>query len=148
MNFVAELSSSRDIAGLKKRILKYLYDWGFSDFTYLSLNTIEEIDGPLLTISKEQLYLYKAEAFFDHDMIAQYIHSNTNPIFQSTIDDFLNSTPFVTELISRNRELLRMIKSFGYKEWYMMPIKVHESGAPALFSVSAKMRAALTSFIR
>ncbi len=144
-----ELRRVQDVHGLRRNILRVLGEWGFSDFCYQPLGVGTEkgtgagVEADLVTVTPAQLDIYRAEAFSEHDIFLQYIYSNTHPIYLSSFEEFLSAASFTTDYLHYNRELIRMIKSFGYRDWYIMPLHGFKWG-PAVFSVSIKNADATT----
>jgi DNA-binding CsgD family transcriptional regulator len=135
-NYIALLEKAKDPSDFHRKIVTAINDLGFTDYAFTQLNTAEDLDYSLLTVSKQQMDIYKAEAFFEHDMIVQYSTSNVHPMYQSSIENYVNSAPFVTKPIEHNRELFKMLKSFGFFEYYIIPIEVRPNNSIVSFSVS------------
>jgi DNA-binding NarL/FixJ family response regulator len=68
----------------------------------------------------------------------QHAVLSDEPIFQTQINTLVNNSPIKNELFNRNKELYRLMQSFGMNEYYNIPFQSCIGDAKALFSVTAK----------
>ena len=132
--FYKYLMISSDVEDFKRRILVLVNKLGFTDFGFTLMSTVREIDGLLSSVPSGLAESYYVEAFHEHDITLKYLAVNKNPIFRSAVDEFVNGASFKTEEITRNQELTRLIRSYGYEDYYGLPME-SRSGGRCLFTV-------------
>jgi len=142
----ANLAKVKDVAQLHRFIESEVNRLGFSDyhFTVLAMGPDRDgatrqqenyLAGPLSTMPPELQETYHREGYYRCDMLLDYIATgNTTPIYQSTIRHALENSLFCTETTSRNEDILRLHKHYGFHEYYVMPIG--DDGT--VFSVTSK----------
>lgn len=138
MGFLHELSKSKDPFDLKKRILKLVRRLGFSDYGFIHIENSSETGGLLLTNPSAQLKSYYDGGFHEHDLMMSYVNSNTSPIFLSQVYDFVTDAEYDVELFARNREIYRLNQSYGYFDYYTIPMLSCNDNGKVLFTITQK----------
>jgi hypothetical protein len=133
-----ELSGSRDIPALKRKVHTYLQGFGFSDYSFIQMERREEPETHMSTTPKEFPEIYLGEGIYEHDQLLSYAAVNTEPIFQSTIDAYLRSAPVKTETILKNERIQRYVKGWGFLDYYNIPLPAATGQGNVLLSVTAQ----------
>jgi hypothetical protein len=133
-----ELSGSRDIPALKRKVHIYLQGFGFSDYSFIQMERREEPETHMSTTPKEFPEIYLGEGIYEHDQLLSYAAINTEPIFQSTIDTYLRSAPVKTETILKNERIQRYVKGWGFLDYYNVPLPAATGQGNVLLSVTAQ----------
>ena len=137
--FYRDLTSARDMSDFMTRILKVVNRLGFSDYSFARLALQEDVERPVTTLPEEMPKNYREEAFYEHDMLLDYVAGgNTAPLFQSQIGKSIDQAPFLTETYIRNRDIFKLNWSFGYNDSYLIPMLAHSDSGPVLFSITSK----------
>ncbi|TQV68001.1 hypothetical protein FKG94_24515 [Exilibacterium tricleocarpae] len=137
--FYRDLTSAKDMSDFMTRILGVVNRLGFSDYSFARLALKEDVERPVTTLPEEMPKNYREEAFYEHDMLLDYVAGgNTAPLFQSQIGKSIDQAPFLTETYKRNRDILNFNWSFGYNDSYLIPMHAHNGGGPVLFSITSK----------
>lgn len=132
------LSASKDIMDFMKRISKIILQLGFKDYAFSRIDKPAELEIPILTSPKELLSLYNAEQLYVNDITLEYVANNNEPIFQSVLHDHINKTPYLTESVRINQQISRLLKSFGFYDFYFIPCCAHNGGGKVVLSISTK----------
>lgn len=132
------LTASKDIKDFMERISTILKKLGFQDYAFARIDKPAEVEAPLLTAPQKMLSLYKEEALYEHDIYVQYIMNNSEPIFLSTLESHVNSTPFVTDGTRANQQISKLLKSFGFYDYYFIPCPAHNGAGRVVFSITSK----------
>lgn len=137
IQFYWDLVTCNDLAHFMARILRLVNAMGFSDYAFGRLAANGGTEGGLLTTRMEALQSYQSEAFYEHDLIFAHAVVSENPIFQSTIGDYIERIPFKNESMQRNMDLIKMNQSMGYADFYNIPLRSHADDGNVLLSVSS-----------
>ena len=138
MRIYQTLSQARDIPELKRMLLDALQRLGFSDYSFIQLNRREEVETHLYTTPDEFPRIYLGEGIYEHDLVLSYAAVNTEPIYQSTIDEFLKKASIKTENFFKNELIQRHVKAAGFLDYYNIPIPATTGQSNALLSITAK----------
>lgn len=138
INFFWELARAKDIDNFNQRILSIIDRLGFTDFAFGRLNTLGTQTGSLHTTQQEFLKIYESEEFNEYNIVVKHGHVATTPIFSSTVEQYINNSPFETEVFRRNHALIRLCKCYGYYDFYNIPIKAFNGNGNVMLSVSTK----------
>lgn len=134
-----DLAESKDFSDFMNRILSRLNSLGFYDYTFSRHQTSEDIEVPLGNAPNELIKIYQKEAFAEHDLVLDYIEAdNQDPIFHSIVSEYADKAPFLTETIKRNREILKLNRSFGRFDNYIVPFEAHDGSGHVLFTITGK----------
>jgi hypothetical protein len=133
-----ELSGSRDVPALKRKVHAYLQSFGFSDYSFLQMERREEPETHLFTTPKEFTDIYLNEGIYEHDQLLGYAAVNTEPIFQSTIDAYLRSAPVKTQTILKNERIQRYVKDWGFLDYYNVPLPAATGHGNVLLSLTSQ----------
>ena len=121
-----KLNEATDIGDLTKKVSEITESLGFSSFTYT--HTQLELHRGLISIEKDLMDDYDKGGFLKYDMIAGYIRGDCEkgeapPIYNSVFKDYVFSAPFRSDLILQNREMFQMVRRYGYRDVYIIPVK-------------------------
>ena len=132
------LSVSRNFDEFSAKIEKILLDLGFVQYSFARLNITNEIPRPLITMPHEMSDIYFREAFYEHDLTLQYAMNDNGPIFHSVIEDYVTKSPFITDAIKQNREIFKLLKSYGFNDFYFIPLGAHNGNGRVFLAVAAR----------
>ncbi len=135
IEFYRNLSIAEDMSDFMRRVLAVINRLGFSDFTFARLTSQNGFEIKLNTTPKELMKTYVGDAYSKYDMMLEYAYSNNSPIFQTSISDYVDSAPFITEKIKKNRELKKIYSKYGYEDYFAIPMSAHNGNGRVLFAV-------------
>lgn len=133
-----DLSGSRDIPALRKKVSTCLQGFGFGDYSFIQMDRREEPETHMYTTPKEFCDIYLGEGIYEHDQLLGYAAVNTEPIFQSTIDAYLRTAPVKTQTILKNERIQAYVKSKGFLDYYNVPLPAATGRSNVLLSVTAQ----------
>jgi hypothetical protein len=133
-----ELSTSRDIPALKRKVHSHLQGFGFSDYSFIQMERREEPETHMFTTPKEFTDIYLSEGIYEHDQLLSYAAVNTEPIFQSTIDAYLRVAPVKTQTILKNERIQRYVKGKGFLDYYNVPLPAATGQGNVLLSLTSQ----------
>lgn len=123
LNLYGELNAAETVAELGDRVMSLVNRLGFSNYSFTVPVSAGDSESHLIMIPPEIREMYKKEGFYEYDMVTLYAKSETTPIFDIQIDEYIEMAPFQNDIITQNREMFRMLKSFGYYGFYVAPCK-------------------------
>jgi len=136
--YYADLSSANNIGEFKNKILTIVQSFGFSDFSFVRMHC-GDIDSKLLvTGPKEMLSAYFDQNFMKYDMILPYTEQSIEPIFLSEIREYAAKSPFENETTRGMKAIYELNKSYGFYDYYNIPIKALNGEGNVLFSVTIR----------
>ena len=98
-----------------------------------------DIDSKLLvTGPKEMLSAYFDQNFMKYDMILPYTEQSIEPIFLSEIREYAAKSPFENETTRGMKAIYELNKSYGFYDYYNIPIKALNGEGNVLFSVTIR----------
>lgn len=143
IRFYKVLSISRNFDEFSTKIKKILEDLGFGEYAFTRTSVTGEIPRPIITMPDAMNDIYFREGFYEHDLTLQCAMSDNGPIFHSVIEEYVNKVPFVTDAIKQNREIFKLLKSFGYIDFYFIPLGAHNGNGRVLLSVATRDESAV-----
>lgn len=136
--YYADLSSAKNVGEFKNKIHTIIQGFGFSDFSFVRMHC-GDIDSRLLvTGPEEMLTAYFDQNFMKYDMILPYIEQSVEPIFLSEIRDYAAKSPFQNETTRGMKAIYELNKSYGFYDYYNIPIKALNGEGNVLFSVTIR----------
>lgn len=136
--YYADLSSANNVGEFKSKILTIVQGFGFSDFSFMRMHC-GDIDSKLLvTGPEEMLSAYFDQNFMKYDMILPYTEQSLEPIFLSEIREYAAKSPFENETTRVMRSIYELNKSYGFYDYYNIPIKALNGEGNVLFSVTIR----------
>ena len=136
--FYKYLNEAKNARDLKDRINDLIKSMGFSDYTYSIPDLAVESDVHFLTTPDELRKAYVEGGFYEYDMCTNYGKTQIQPIFGSQIEEYVSDAPFDNDIIKQNREMFRMLKSFGYYDFYLVPIRAPGARKNVMLSVQIR----------
>lgn len=134
-----ELMRSMDLADMMSRVLRFIQRLGFTDFSLTRMACKDPNSAMILGSTPAAMAAhYSHRNVWEHDLMLQYAAVQTEPIYQTTVDRYIASAPFLSETIRSNRETRAFIGGFGYQEYYNIPMKAANGNGNILFAVTAK----------
>ena len=136
--YYADLSSANSVREFKNKIHSIVKEFGFSDFSFVRMHC-GDIDSKLLvTGPEEMLSAYFDQNFMKYDMILPYTEQNLEPIFLSEIRDYVSKSPFQNETTRGMQSIHELNKSYGFHDYYNIPVKALNGEGNVLFSVTIR----------
>lgn len=137
--FFCELSRSKGVDDFKSRISSILGKMGFSDFTLGQLGDKEWVDEHVISTQKDFLKTYRDGRCYEHDFQLEHMKSNLpTPLFLSTVEDYVRDAPFFAENFSKNIELIKIARCYGYGDSYNIVQKETRDCGRIFLSITAK----------
>ena len=136
--YFAELARSKDICELRTHINEQIRRLNFSEYVFIRLEDAGIPQLLLKTLPEELAIAYNKAGYFEHDMNLQRARESTQPFFHSMIHEYVANAPFTSDMTSCMQEIQELNKSFGYYDYYNIPIPSQSSQGCALFSVTTR----------
>lgn len=134
-----ELSKARDLPELKDKILSFVTRLGFTDFSFGRMASKNPSAGMVLMTTPNIITdHYRHSDVWQHDLMLQHARACQEPIFQSTIDDYVANAPLKTESILSNRETRALVRGHGFYDYYATPLKSTNGNGNVLLATTAK----------
>ncbi|MBL4803049.1 MAG: autoinducer binding domain-containing protein [Emcibacter sp.] len=138
IKFYKDLSISRNFDDFSTRIKKFLIDLGFVQYGFVRLNALDAIPRPLIATPHELTVMYNKEKMYEHDMVLKAGLDDNGPFFQSEIEDYVRNVPFLTDEIRANRQTCKLITSFGFVDFFYMPLGAHNGNGRVMLCVATE----------
>ena len=139
LSYFSDLSNARDIRDLRQCILTAVNQMGFSDFSFVRMDSSGDVDSLVLaTIPKSISQSYFDQGLYEHDVIIPYGRSKNRPIFRSQLENYLNQAPFENEMTETTREIYKLNKSHGYYDYFNMPKEANNGDGKVMFTVTQR----------
>jgi hypothetical protein len=135
------LNKARSLEEFSSIILDLVRSLGGTDFSLTRMASKNPAIAMVLgTTPRAMTDHYKHKNVWMHDLMIQYAAdpANTKPMYQSTIDDFIEKATFLSETIRSNRETRQFIQGYGYMDYYDIPISAANGNGNVLMAVTAK----------
>ena len=133
-----ELSSSKDLYDFKRRIENIVRRLGFGEYAFVRLTDYEH-SRELISITHDLIDAYDRAGLYEHDPVLQHAMERTDPVFRSTMNEYIFQAPFalpdLTRCLRKSDELNR---HFGYYDFYNVPIKARNGNGNVLLSVTRR----------
>lgn len=136
--YFAKLSTARDFSDFKQRISHETHRLGFSDFAFARLSGSDVDPNILATTPKELVRLYFEEGLDRHDLIVPYVQSNGQPTYRSSLEEYVEHAPFITDMSRVAQAIYDMNKSYGYYDYFHIPMNACNGIGKVMFSVTNK----------
>ncbi len=117
------LSLSTDVGDLKRRIALLIGKLGFSYFSFTLMGASHVQDSTIHSLPSEFLDSYYQNNYQEYDWLWTSLKLSDKGIFGSTLHDQIFAAPYPTEEVEKNREIIKLIKSFDYEDFYAIPAK-------------------------
>lgn len=140
IEFVRLLASAENCDDFTKRIQSAINSLGFSDFLFFSIKKNKQIKAPFASMPK-LIETYNAENYEQYDLIFDCIAAKKyEPIFLSTLKNFIQNAPLLTYTFEKNLKLYRLYEDNGIQDAYFIPIAPEDNKEqdPGLFVVINK----------
>ena len=136
--YYAELSAMTNVLDFKRKILSTVQNLGFSDFAFMRIHCGDIDSRLLLTTPSEMLTTYFGEDFMKYDMILPYAEQKLNPVYCSELYSYSHESLFQNETTRAMKAIYDLSKSYGYYDFYNIPMKARNGEGNVLFSVSIR----------
>jgi hypothetical protein len=134
-----ELSKARDLPELMHKILAFITQLGFTDFSFGRMASKNPSAAMVLKTTPGTITdHYRHGNVWQHDLMLQHAAVCQDPIFQSAIDDYVAKAPFKTEGILSNRETRALVRSYGFHDYYAVPLKSTNGNGNVLLATTAR----------
>ena len=132
------LSAAKGIGNFMRCIAEIIEDLGFEDYAFARVDAPGSVELPIVTSPTEMRNLYMAEKLYDRDLMVDYITHNTRAIFQSELVHHNENTPFITDTVLVNQSITKLLKSYGYFDFYIIPCRAHNGSGQVVLSITAR----------
>ena len=136
--YYAELSAMKDVHDFKSKILSLVQSLGFSDFAFMRIHCGDIDSKLLLTTPREMLATYFGENLMKYDMILPYAEQQLNPVYYSQLYSYSNESLFQNETTRAMKAIYDLSKSYGFYDFYNIPMKARNGEGNVLFSVTIR----------
>lgn len=130
---IREVEDRADLMALLERVLRAL---AFSDFAF-TLKQSARNPAYYFSTSEPTNEFFCALADWEFDISAAYATPDNRPVFQSTIDAYLDRAPFATSVMAKSHALRAIVRELGFEEIYHIPLRLRDAGS-ALLSISTQ----------
>jgi hypothetical protein len=139
LKLIEWLSSAGDVNAFIKRVTRALAKISVSNWGYSRLDVPPDlgIEGLIGTDFNNYTDSYTYEAFYECDMTLQHVLSSDSSVFQSNFHQMVEECSLSGEILLRNRELFRMTRSYGFEDYFNLPISSIDGGR-AVFCICCK----------
>ncbi len=117
------LMLSSDTNDLKRRIILLINKLGFSDFSFSPAGSIQHNSETIYSVPAELIEDYCQNNYHKYDSLWPNLKASEKGIFGSTLHDYVYAAPCLTDEVLKNLEIIKLIKSFNYEEFYAVPAK-------------------------
>ncbi len=112
-----------DLKQLTEKILLLVNDLGFTDFGYSILYKNNELGPQLYSVDGKMVDEYQSGEYHTNNLITQHASKKgVGPFFQSTIENHILNSPYSVPLFERNLVLMQLSRSFGFDDYYFIPM--------------------------
>lgn len=133
-----ELSSAKDVSDFKRRIENIIKRLGFGDYGFVRLASVEH-SRELISITPDLIRAYDKAGLYQYDLTLVQAMEQTTPIFRSQINEHVFQASFTYGEYTRcMREANNLNKSFGYYDYYNVPIKARNGNGHVVLSVTCR----------
>ena len=136
--YYAELSAMKNVFDFRRKILSIVQGLGFSDFAFMRIHCGDIDSRLLLTTPSEMLATYFGENFMKYDMLLPYAEQILNPVYYSQLYSYSDESLFQNETTRAMRAIYDLSKSYGFYDFYNIPIKARNGEGNVLFSVTIR----------
>jgi len=132
--FYRELAIARSLDDFSTRVKIFLLDLGFTHYGLIRVETkvpslkassYEEPPLHIITSPHQMTEIYFEKKLYGLDMVLDIVRNDNGPFFQSDIERWIHSFPHTTKKIIQNRKICKLYKSFGYDDFYYVPLGEH-----------------------
>lgn len=133
-----ELSSATDLGDFKRRIDNIIKRLGFSDYAFVRLASLED-SRELISITRDLIDTYDREGLYEHDLALQHSMECTTAVFRSAINEHILQAPVTYGEYTRcMHEANELNKSFGYYDFYNVPIEARNGNGHVVLAVTRR----------
>lgn len=137
IKFYKALSICRNITEFLEKIEKTLKSLKFEEYAFTRL-IHTDIENPITTMPPALAESYMNEGLYENDLTLQFALSDNGPIYYSQIEDSIENVPYITDTIKQNREIFKLSRSFGYTDFYLVPLGAANGGGRIMLAVATK----------
>jgi len=136
--YYAELSAMKNVFDFKSKFSVLFSVFGFSDFAFMRIHCGDIDSRLLLTTPSEMLATYFGEGFMKYDMILPYAEQKFNPVYCSELYSYSDESLFQNETTREMKAIYDLSKSYGFYDFYNIPMKARNGEGNVLLSVSIR----------
>tara|TARA_B110000211_G_C14010855_1_gene523061 strand:+ start:562 stop:1317 length:756 start_codon:yes stop_codon:yes gene_type:complete len=136
--YYAELSSTKNVIEFKNKILSIVQGLGFSDFAFMRVHCGDIDSRLLLTTPADLLASYFGDDFMKYDMMLPYAEQKLDPVYCSEVFAYAADSPFQNETTRAMKAIFELNKSYGFHDFYNIPMKARNGEGNVLFSVTVR----------
>lgn len=138
-----DLAKSKDLREFIQKVSRRVRSFGISDWSFVRMQQMRQPELSLWTTPAKIPQYYADEEIWQHDLMLQYAVDNTRPIYQSVIDTYIDTAPFETITIKKNRQIQAFVKSIGFLDYYNVPMRSANGNGNVLLSVTTQFMDAI-----
>ena len=133
-----ELSSAKDVHDFKRRIENIVKRLGFGDYAFVRLATADG-SRELISITADLIDAYDKAELYEYDLALMHAAEQTQAVFRSEINEYIFQAPVACGEYTRcMHEINELNKSFGYFDYYTIPIKAGNGNGNASLSLTRR----------
>ena len=136
--YIRLLGEAKDVTDFSNRVRRALSEMGFEHYSLARLMAPGDIELEFQTVPQEVNASYKEGGFFADDVVIKHSMRQKTPIYKSTVEKCLRDTAFSSPIVDRNLELNRMLSSYGFFNFYYIPISAANSNGCVMIAVTAR----------
>ena len=128
---------SRDLGDFKKRINNVLSEFGLVDYVFSRMSDNENTNPrEINTLDASFATNYFEQQLAEHDLLLPQIIQKQEPIYQSSVIEYVKSAPFDLDVNKGMTEISRLGKSYNYFDFLNLPIKSIAGDCNVVLSVT------------
>ncbi len=118
----SQLKDGSDLNDFKAIINEIVVDLGFSDFHLAPLKKYDGLDFTLSTMPEPLSEYYTEFDLHKHDILVECMFHDARPMFQKTVDDYVENAPYMTEQIDINKDIRKLLNEYQFYDCLVMPV--------------------------
>ena len=133
-----ELSSAKNVGDFKRRIENIVKRLGFGDYAFVRLATTVD-SRELISITRDLINAYDKAGLYEYDLVQKHAAEQTQAVFRSEINEHIFQAPVAYGDYTRcAHEINELNKSFGYFDYYTIPIKAGNGNGNVALSLTRR----------
>lgn len=136
--YYSELGESRCLNDFKQRIDIAVNRLGFQDYIFVDLESNGHDEQLINTFDNGLMVRYRDEKLYEYDMTFGYARENLQPIFHSSLQNYIAQSPVTNDLVRGMRAIDHQNKLFGYYDFYNTLASGVRGAGNVMFCVSQR----------
>lgn len=137
MELTKLLSSAKDSRDLYQKIQSILKSLGFDNFSFIRLKDDAVCSTYYINTNPFIKDVYDGENLWPYDLsLKGACDKEARSTYQSMISEFINTAPYQSEMVLKNKQIQKTIDTAGYKEYFNIPMPACNGDGNVMLSVT------------